>query len=473
MCEEAIQSDCSNRREWQQARLSRDRRFDGRFFVAVKTTRIFCRNICPANLPKEENVEYYELATQALHKGFRPCLRCRPDSAPHSYAWMGAETTLARAMQLLREEAFNDSPDTSLSFIAERLGISDGYLRKLFRERLGVSPKQYQLTEQLLFAKKLLHETLLPIEQVALSAGFQSARRLQHHLKKALKLTPTQIRKQRGSQSESLQLYLSYRPPYCWQQVRDFWAVRAIDAVEQVTENSYARNFFWQGTRGYFCAEIEPDNYRFRVALTLDSYQNLRAVLDNIRRILDLETDYSVIQQGLLNTGLSQSQLTQGLRIPGVWSLFEAGCRAVLGQQVSVKAAVNKVGQLTEALGEEADWQTSTDTAELNKLFPTPASVAQSDLEFLKMPQTRRNALKALAQYVAEHGEEVTPEHWLDIKGIGPWTVAYAKMRGLSEPDVWLGTDLVIKNQIKHFDLDTEQAMPWRSYLTFQLWDFA
>lgn len=462
--------------EWQQARLSRDRRFDGRFFVAVKTTGIFCRNICPANLPKEENIEYIELAAQALQKGYRPCLRCRPDSAPNSFAWLGVETTLARGMSLLRHH-----PESSLSEIACRLGISDGYFRKLFREKLGISPKQYQLSEQLLFAKKLLHETRLPIEQVAQSAGFQSARRLQHHLKEALQLTPTQIRKQQKTGLEQMQLYLSYRPPYNWQQVRDFWSVRAIPRVEEVTENSYARTIRWRGAKqdstGWFKATIEPEHTRFNVQLCLDNYGDLQAVLGNIRRILDLDTDFRVIEQGLINTGLSSEQVTDGLRIPGVWSLFEAGCRAVLGQQVSVKAAVNKVAQLTDELGERADFNGK----EL-RLFPTPKAVAQSELAFLKMPQARKNALRALAVFEMDTQREAQskgaepvrqPDAWLDLKGIGPWTVAYAKMRGLSEPDIWLGTDLVIKNQIKQFSLDTDKAAPWRSYLTFQLWDHA
>lgn len=447
--------------QWQQARLSRDRRFDGRFFVAVKTTKIFCRNICPVNLPKEENVEYFEHATQALQNGFRPCLRCRPDSAPNSYAWLGVETTLVRAMRLLREH-----PDTDLQSIAARLGISDGYLRKLFRERLGVSPKQYQLTEQLLFAKKLLHETLLSVEQVAASAGFQSSRRLQHHLKETMKLTPTQIRQQKSAKTEALELYLSFRPPYCWSQVRDFWAGRAITDMEHITENSYGRSFQWQNATGYFNAVIEPEHFRFKVHLVLDNYDNLQSVLHNIRRVLDLETDFQVVQQGLLNAGLQTSQLTDGLRLPGVWSLFEAGCRAILGQQVSVKAAVNKVAQLTAELGETFEVDNK-----VYQLFPEPAAVAQSDLDFFRMPQARKNALRSLAAFIAEHGEDTSPEKWLDIKGIGPWTVAYAKMRGLSEPDIWMGTDLAIKKQIKQFDLTTDNAAPWRSYLTFQLWD--
>lgn len=457
-----------NSQQWQQARMSRDRRFDGRFFVAVKTTGIFCRNICPANLPKEENVEYYPHAAQALHQGYRPCLRCRPDSAPSSFAWMGVETTVARAMRLLRE-----NPESDLQHIAHRLGISDGYLRKLFRQHLGVSPKQFQLTEQLLFAKKLLHETNLTVEQVAATAGFQSARRLQQNMKQAMQLTPSQIRLKQAESGGQLQLYLAYTPEYCWRQVRDFWQVRAVPGMEEVTETSYARSFNWQGQKGFFKAEIEPERFRFRVTLNMASYGELRGILQNIKRILDLEADHSLVQQALLNTGLAEQQLTVGIRIPGVWSLFEAGCRAVLGQQVSVKAAVNKVAQLTEVLGEAITVDADSDDVRVSRLFPTPEAVANSDLEFFRMPQARKNALKSLAQFVYEQGEHTSPDEWLNIKGIGPWTIAYAKMRGLSEPDIWLGTDLVIKNQIKQYSLNTDAAAPWRSYLTFQLWDKA
>lgn len=449
--------------QWQQARLSRDRRFDGRFFVAVKTTGIFCRNVCPANLPKEQNVEYYTHAAQALNQGYRPCLRCRPDSAPQSYAWLGVETTVVRAMCLLRENY-----QAGLETIAERLGISDGYLRKLFRQHLGVSPKQFQLTEQLLFAKKLLHETQLSVEQVAISAGFQSARRLQQNMQQTMNLTPSQIRNQRTIKEHPMQLSLSFSPEYCWQQIRDFWQIRAVAGVEKVTESSYERTFQWDGDSGHFKVEIEPEKYRFQVQISMQNYANLHAVLNNIKRILDLETDYAVVRAGLLQTGLGEAQLTPGIRIPGVWSVFEAGCRAVLGQQVSVKAAVNKVAQLTEHLG-----QTIAVDSECSRLFPTPKAVAQSDLDFLRMPQARKNALRELARFIDEQGEDASPERWLDIKGIGPWTVAYARMRGLSEPDIWLGTDLVIKNQIKQYSLDTDAAAPWRSYLTFQLWDNA
>lgn len=460
MMEERLTSDT-----FQQARLSRDRRFDGRFFVAVKSTGIFCRNICPAKTPKEENVEYFDCAAQAVTNGYRPCLRCRPDSAPQSYAWLGAETTLIRAMRILKE-----FPEQSLQEISNRLGVSDRYLRKLFQERLGLSPKQYQISEQLMFAKKLLHESQLPVEQIAASVGFGSARRLQDNLKQTMQLTPSQIRSSNQEATSHIRIYLSVTPPYNWQQVRDFWRLRAAKRVEQVTDNSYARNFLWEGVKGCFIATYQENAHRFEVQIALDNVARLRSVVANIRRILDVDTDIQTVEARLLDTHLPESALISGVRLPGVFTLFEAATRAVLGQQVSVKAAINHVNQLVDSLG--VDFINPLGVHDLDKQFPEPHLVAKSDLAFFRMPGARKQALVNLAKFVTENPES-PPDEWLPLKGIGPWTINYAKMRGLSDPDIWLGTDLVIKKQIEKFDLATEKATPWRSYLTFQLWTHA
>lgn len=447
---------------YQQARMSRDKRFDGRFFVAVKSTGIFCRNICPAKTPKEENVEYFECASLALNSGYRPCLRCRPDSAPQSFAWLGSETTLIRAMQLLR-----DYPEQSLQQIAERTGVSDSYLRRLFRQHIGISPKQYQLGEQLLFAKKLLHESHLPIEQVAQTAGFGSARRLQENLKQMMALTPSQIRSEKQVVHPFLTMYLSYTPPYNWEQVRDFLALRAAISVERVTEQSYARNFLWNGTRGAFCAVHEPEEQRFNVQIAIEDLSQLRAVIANIRRILDIDLDIQTVEKHLLKTGLPKKALISGVRIPGVWSVFESVVRAVLGQQVSIKAAVNQVNRLVEQLG--IPYHNPLAIEGLTRLFPEAEYLLDASFEFLRMPEARKVALKTLVDYIAEN-PDAPLEEWLNIKGIGPWTINYARMRGLSEPDIWLSSDLVIKKQIQQFNLQDDQAVPWRSYLTYQLW---
>ncbi|MCY7294997.1 DNA-3-methyladenine glycosylase 2 family protein [Alteromonas sp. a30] len=449
--------------QYKSARKSRDPRFDGRFFVAVKTTGIFCRNVCPVKLPKEDNVVYFDLAAQALQAGFRPCLRCRPDSAPGSCAWQGVETTLHRAMRLLKQH-----PDMELSVISEKLGISDRYLRKRFQLGLGVSPKHFQLTEQLLFAKRLLHETQLSIEDIAHSCGFNSARRLQDNMQNHFRLTPSEVRKMQHTQHEFHQITIPCRAPYNWPQVRDFLALRAISGVEEVTESYYSRHFELSENnvdcRGFFFAEYQATSQSFNVNIQLDTPSSLGAVLRNIKRMLDTDTDSQLIANHMIRAGLSENQIVEGLRLPGVWDVFEAGVRAIMGQQVSIKAATKHVCHLVENCAHEVNGQL---------YFPRPSDILASDLSFLKMPQARKQTLHNLAQYVSENGRQSDPENWLPLKGIGPWTVAYAKMRGLSDPDIWLSTDLIVKKQREKHPINDEHVIPWRSYLTFQLWSMA
>ncbi|KZN37627.1 DNA-3-methyladenine glycosylase 2 family protein [Pseudoalteromonas luteoviolacea] len=458
----------------QKARLSRDARFDGKFFIAVKTTGIYCRTVCPAHPPKEENVEYFSSAFLAAQSGYRPCLRCRPDSAPDSPAWKGAGATLDRAIKLIDQGALQQS---SLPELSKRLGVSDRYLRKLFNQHLGVSPKAYALYQQCLFAKKLLHQTNLPITEVALASGFDSIRRFNDCFKEQLKLTPTQMRKQKKSTNSKVVLQLFYRPPFNWQQMQLFLSARLIEGLEWITPDSYGRHFSWQGSVGQFTAtHIEGKNC-FEVEVQLDELKTLKPVINNIRRVLDLDADLVQIEQDLVTALPKAFKLTLGLRLPGIWSLFEAGIRAILGQQVSVQAAKNLVHQLVHALG---------DLAPNGRYFPSPHSVANNDLTFLKMPDSRRQTLIRFAQYFCDTYEPEVPDNWLQLKGIGPWTVAYAKMRGQSNPDIFLGSDLGIIKALKaqaaaaetsleispkdQRTLSPDLASPWRSYLTFQLW---
>jgi AraC family transcriptional regulator of adaptative response / DNA-3-methyladenine glycosylase II len=452
--------------DYQQARLSRDARFDGQFFVAVKTTKIFCRPICPAPSPKESNVVYFRTAPQALDEGFRPCLRCRPDSAPSSCAWKGVDTTVERALKLLSESSF-----LPLNEICDKLGISDRYLRELFKQKVGISPKQFQLYEQMLFAKYLLHESQLSVEQVAQASGFQSARRLQDIMQKHMRLSPKQIRLQKASQQPNLVITIPFRPPYNWAHFRDFLTLRAVSGMEEVGETFYKRTITLGDTSGYFIAEYCHEKHHFKVTLCLNNQADLRAVLFHIRRVLDINADINVIEDTLQLAGIDLNERTAGIRLPGVWSPFEAGCRAILGQQISVVAAIKLLSLLVNELGER-DGMTSTQDDSKSIYFPTPSAIAESSLEFLGMPQKRRETLRAFARYCELHSddEDKDIEQWLSIKGIGPWTVNYAKMRGLSNPDIWLGTDLVIKKRVKKYQVHPELASPWGSYLTFQLW---
>ena len=241
------------------ARLSRDPRFDGRFFVAVKTTGIFCRPICPARLPKEENVTYFQHATQAMAQGYRPCFRCRPDSAPRSAAWKGVGATINRALSLL-----SVIPIERVADIATRLGISERYLNKLVVNAVGIPPKQFQNMQRALFAKQLIQQTHLSMTDIAITAGYQSLRQLQRAIEQYCATSPTQLRKREPVQQKTISLFLSYRPPYNWPYVRDFLATRAIEGMERVTQESYERYFSYKENIGFFKAVHDDVRHGFK-----------------------------------------------------------------------------------------------------------------------------------------------------------------------------------------------------------------
>jgi len=445
----------------QKARLSRDPRFDGRFFTAVKTTGIYCRSICPVQPPKEENVQYFETAIECAQAGFRPCLRCRPDSAPGSPAWQGINTTLNRAIKLINEGALQDS---SLVILAQRLGISDRYLRQLFTKHLGVSPKAYALYQQCLFAKQLIHQTNLPISQIALASGFGSVRRFNDCFKSQLKLTPSSMRSTQISNSNVLQIKLSYRPPFDWPSMQNTLSQRAIAQMEWCDENSYGRTFNWHSCQGQFTAHHIADKHLFNVNIEIDDIKQLQSVINNIKRILDLDVDIQAIEQDLNNCKMLNFPISTGLRLPGIWSMFEAGIRAILGQQVSIAAARTLVSTLVSTLGQQID------SSKL--LFPSPETIADNELNFLQIPNARKQTLRNLAQHYLDSEEPNDAKQWLALKGIGPWTIAYAQMRGLSHPDIFLAGDLGVKKALADTasSFDANQASPWQSYLTFQLW---
>jgi len=484
------------------ARLSKDARFDGHFFVGVITTGIFCRPICPAVSPQEKNVRYFDSAIRAVNAGLRPCLRCRPDSAPDSFAWKGTKTTIERALRLIDAGVMSGDNGLSIEALSERLGIGSRYLRQLFNKHLGTSPKQYAQFRQLMFAKQLLHQTDLPVIQVGLAAGYTSIRRFNEVFKETLQLTPTELRKRGGKQQLvvkevcsgrglCLSLQLSYRPPLNWSHLSEFYQLRVVDGMEWLNDSlTYGRTFEFGAAKGFFEAVHHPEKNRFNVTIHLSTAQDLvvlKEVVMQIRRLLDLDADMDKIQNSLASISLITNQMKEGLRLPGTWSAFEAGCRAILGQQVSVIQATKLLNNMVKVNGEELSLSGKT-----LRLFPTPAKLAQASLDELKMPEARKAAINAFGLYVASNPDADLDE-WLSIKGIGPWTVAYAKMRGLSDPNILLCTDLVVKKKVlKMYELDSlsvdteesgkplnyavlaeylrQQATPWGSYLTFQLW---
>lgn len=471
-------------KECQQARLSRDPRFDGLFFVLVKSTKIFCRNTCRVKLPLEKNVEYAPSAHQAMAEGFRPCLRCRPDSAPNSPAWQGIHTTVNRAIQLLSTRF-----EASIENVSDALGISPRYLHKLFSEHLQMSPKKFQIYQQVLLAKDLLQTTSLSVEDIAGAAGLPSARRLQEHVKNHLKLSPSQVRKmfvdskrknkagETGGLHDNLRLRLSYRPPYNWIQLRDFLAKRKIIGNEQISADGFSKTLQLNGKEIDIEIDHVPENHAFMLSFNAEFSIYTVQIVSIVKKILDLDASPILIEQALHEAGLPKNQKLSGLRIPGVANEFEAGCRAILGQQVSVSAAVNKLNELYEYFASKHN----------QKQFPTPQQLVNDDLLFLKVPKLRRASLLDLAAFFVE--KQVLDSSLnlpqcqdindlLAIKGIGPWTISYIKMRALGDTDICLDSDLVVKQQIIKLQqqgraLNSQAAAPWRSYFTLYLWSIA
>jgi len=448
------------------ARNARDARFDGLFFIAVKTTGIYCRPICPANPPLEKNVEYHHSAISAAEAGFRPCLRCRPDSAPQSNAWIGTDTSYKRAIDLIHEGALQTG---SIEQLATRLGISDRYLRELFQRKLGTSPKRYAIYQQCLFAKQLLHESTLSITQIAFASGFQSVRRFNEAMQQQIGLSPRDIRKSDKSSSASIGLKIYYRPPYAWKELLHFLQFRAITGLEWTDDLSYARTIQYDDVRGYFKITAQPQHHCFELLMVLDNYQQLNPITQRIRCLFDVDAPIQRIDQQLQSELGDTLTYLPGLRVPGIWNNFEAGVRAILGQQVSVVAAKNLVTAITAELGEQIQFEGTP----AQYLFPTPEAVATSSLNFFKMPRARKEAIRRLAEYFLYASDPDDIDAWLDIKGVGPWTVNYVKMRSGKDPDIWLAGDAGLNNALGNIKQapDLENTRPWRSYLTFQLWN--
>lgn len=409
-------------------------------------------------------MQYFSSALEASQAGYRPCLRCRPEAAPGSPAWCGTGTTLARAIRLIDEGAWREQP---LAEFSERLGVSDRYLRKLFQDELGLSPLRYLNFRRVLLSKQLLQQSSLTIGEVAIASGFGSVRRFNAAFHQVVGMTPGTVRRSDGSSEmkmggEGASLFLSYRPPYDWSWLQQFLTQRAIEGLELVTDDSYRRTIQIGNARGACVVTHCAERNGFKVQLWLDRPELTAAAIAQVRRILDLDADRETIARHLGNSPALASRLTKGLPLPGIWSPFEAGVRAILGQQVSVSAARQLVGKLVSELGESLN--------DRERLFPTPEKVATSSLLFLRMPNTRRETLQNFAAYLVDGGEE-DPGKWLALKGIGPWTVDYVRLR-MGDPDIWLASDLGVRKGLELLsgEPDPEQWRPWSSYASLQMW---
>jgi AraC family transcriptional regulator of adaptative response / DNA-3-methyladenine glycosylase II len=472
-------------RTCEQACRSRDARFDGLFFIAVTSTRIYCRPVCPAPTPRRENVRYFSNAAAAEQEGFRPCLRCRPELAPGSEQLRRGDTVVARALNLIDA---GELAEGSLQALAQRLAMSDRQLRRLFVERLGAPPMSVHTTRRLLFAKQLLSETALPITQIAMASGFKSLRRFNAAFQEAYRLAPRELRKRpRAFDGDSLVLRLNYRPPYDFPAMLDFMRSRSLPGLEIVGDTDYSRAFGTHDAPGWLRVSAwGRGEHALRLELFGAAAPQMLALVSRVRRVFDLDADPNAIHTALSEEPRMRAlvQRRPGLRLPGAWDGFELSVRAVLGQQVSVAAARTLAKRLlarhgialAQPLGEG-----------LEVLFPSPAVLAHADLDGLGITGARVATLRGIAQaledgrvdFKRERTLDEFVERWTALPGIGAWTAHYIAMRALSHPDAFPADDLILRRaaaakgetlSAKALGARAEAWRPWRAYTVIHLW---
>jgi AraC family transcriptional regulator of adaptative response / DNA-3-methyladenine glycosylase II len=460
---------------------ARDARFDGRFFVAVSSTRIYCRPICTVKPPKRENCRFFASAAAAESGGYRPCLRCRPELAPGN-ASVDATTRLAQAAATMLEDRAQD--EEGLATVASRLGVTDRHLRRAFGAEFGVSPVEFAQTQRLLLAKRLLTDTALPVTEVAFASGFGSVRRFNALFRERYRLKPGQLRGQRHAlpAGDALNFELSFRPPFDWPAVSAFLGARAIAGVESLEDGRYRRTVRIPGDgkdhAGWIAVEPSAKKPALRVAVSASLVKVLPPVLSRVKALMDLACNPAEVSQALGTL----AKRHPGLRVPGAFDGFEIAVRAILGQQVTVAGARTLAGRFASAFGDPVE----TPFAPLSTLFPTAQRVADltpGRIARLGMPGARARTISALARAAADGrlvlvpnaDVESTLEALRALPGIGEWTAQYIAMRALSWPDAFPHTDLGVMKALgekgaKRVLEAGEAWRPWRAYAVMHLW---
>jgi AraC family transcriptional regulator of adaptative response / DNA-3-methyladenine glycosylase II len=476
---------------YERARLARDARFDGQFYVGVSSTGIYCRPICPANAPKSENVRFFPSAAAASEAGYRPCLRCRPECAPGTPAWNGTSTTVRRGLRLISAGALDDG---NVEGLADRLGVTSRHLRRLFTKHVGASPLAVAHTQRLHFAKRLIDETSLPMSRVSAAAGYGSIRRFNDAFRKTYGRSPRELRKA-GEESElsgrtaTLTVRLPYRRPFSWAAILNFFAARATPGVEAVRGDAYFRTIR-SNEEDHGVVEIRPDQREGYLSLTLHSVDTnaLFETVQRAREVFDLDAPISEIRTTLGKDRLLKKMLRKhpGVRVPGAWDGFEITIRAILGQQVSVKAATTLAGRIAEKYGTPLELPGINIDGGLSRLFPVPGQLMRARLQNIGLVRSRAETIRRVA--TAVHNGDLHfdvaqdpiefREALLQIKGVGEWTAQYVAMRALKNPDAFPGADLGLIKAVAYPERATpkelmtraEEWRPWRAYAAMLLW---
>ncbi len=471
---------------------AKDARFDGRFFVGISSTGIYCRPVCRARQPKPENCTFYHTAAEAEQAGYRPCLLCRPELAPGTSKTDATANLVYRAARMLEE---NCGSGLRLDELAGRLGCTDRHLRRVFQAEYNVSPAAYLQTCRLLLAKNLLTDTNLSILDVAMASGFGSLRRFNDLFKKHYNLAPTALRKRMSQEkrcSSDVTLALGYRPPYPWEEMLRFLAVRAISGVELVKNGEYLRTVHMATSEnmhlhGWVCVGHRREKNALTVTVSETLLPVLPQVLARVRHLFDLYCDPDAVYETLQAMNeIRPSLCVLGTRLPGCFAPFEMSVRAVLGQQITVKAASTLAARIAETYGTPI--QTGVDG--LTHVFPSPEDFLALDgpienhLGPLGVIAARAKTIYELARALhageiefglsAQPGEQI--KKLMTIRGIGSWTAQYIAMRAMEWPDAFLETDVGVKKALPDYTSKellqlAEAWQPWRSYATMNLWN--
>lgn len=501
-----------DRQSCYRAMTSHDARFDGRFFIGVRTTGIYCRPVCRVRLPRLENVVFYPCAAAAEQAGFRACRRCRPETAPGSAAWQGTSATVARAMRLIDAGALDGA---SVGDLAGRLGVSERHLRRLFEQHLGAAPNQIALTRRLHLARRLLDDTDLSIAAIALAAGFGSIRRFNAAMQASFGDAPSHLRRialpkrarsaaalrgraPRGGEAAAtafaqvaaptstlVTLRLGYRPPMDWPWMLSFLGARAIAGVESVQSGTYRRTVRAGDVVGSIEIGCDEERRELVATLAIQDPAALAVISRRLARSFDCHADPDVIASVLGRDPHLRSRIQQrpGLRAPVTWEPFEAAVRAVVGQQISVAAARTILARLAQRFGTRIERE-GIDSA---CVFPTAEQLAEADLDDIGMPRARIETLKALARAVVSGqlplDDTSDPHHaceaMLRVRGIGQWTAGYVAMRGLGDPDAMPYGDLGLLRAMRkalpemnaaRLEAHSHAWRPWRAYAAIHLW---
>jgi AraC family transcriptional regulator of adaptative response / DNA-3-methyladenine glycosylase II len=476
---------------------TRDSRFDGRFFVAVRTTGVYCRPICPARTPRRENCTFVPCAAAAEEAGYRPCRRCRPESAPGTPAWLGTSATVTRGLRLIADGALDEH---GVGDLAARLGLGERQLRRLFTQHLGAAPLAIARTRRVHFAAQLLAQTDWPVSRVALASGFASLRRFNEAIRATFHRAPRELRQvwrsepkangdQRGARrtaalvADAAAIRLPYRAPFDAPRLLAYLAARAVPGVEAVDDSRVVRALRISGRTLVVEVSTTAAERALAVRAIGAEPEHWLALAERVRTVFDLRADPAEIGRQLGADPLLRARLhrSPGVRVPGAWDPFEIAVRIVLGQQVTVAGATRLAGRLAQRFGEPVTGA-APDVLAPNRLFPEADALADAPLEEIGLTRQRAGALRALAAAVASDQLVLTPgadpaatrAALLALPGVGPWTAELVLLRALGEPDAFPAGDLglcrALGRDARELERRAERWRPWRSYAAMLLW---